>query len=220
MTKVLKTLDLDLKDIPKSKQKEAKRDVLEYLENEISRNVSKGVSPVKGERNFKSLSGPYAQGEKQGNSTPNLQLEGDLLDSLEFNNKRGSKISVGYSADNPEVEKADGHNQHSAKAKKDFWGEGKNKRKALPKRRYIPEKDQSFKPNIEKGIDRILDKFREDPEEKRREKQRRERRQEEQTIISTETTPERTQVDVAGQVFNDETIIELIRRELERSGLE
>ena len=213
MTKVLKTLDLNLKNIPKSKQRQAKRDVLEFLENEISRNVAKGRSPVEGET-FKTLSGAYAKGEKQGKTTPNLQLEGDLLEALEFNDKTGSKITVGYSPNNPEVEKADGHNQHSAKAKKEIWGDGKNARKALPKRRFIPEGGQDFKPVIRKGITRILDGYRDDPEKEKRERDQRRRLLERQTVTSVDEGPEQVQVQVEGSLFSDDNIIDLLTREL------
>lgn len=208
MTKILKRLDLDLKDIPRNKKKQAKRDVLDYLENEIQRHVSKGKSPVKGEGNFNKLNSDYARTEKQGNSIANLQLEGDLMQALEFNDKFGSIVEVGYSSDNSEIDKADGHNQFSADAKKETWGTGKNKRKALPKRRFIPESTQTFNKSIMNGVDRILEDYRIEPEEQRRNRA---------TITRVEDTPDRTLVETQSKLFDEENIIDLLRREFERT---
>jgi len=208
MTKILKRLDLDLKDIPRNKRKEAKRDALDFLENEIQRHVSRGKSPVHGEGSFKTLNPKYSKDEKQGNSIANLQLEGDLMEALELNDKTGATIEVGYSSKNPEIEKADGHNQFSADAKKPTWGTGKNKRKALPKRRYIPESSQSFKKSIMNGIDKILNEHRVDPEVQR---------QNRVTITRVEDTPEETRVETQSNLFDEENIIDLLRREFERT---
>lgn len=70
-----------------------------------------------------------------------------MLDALEFRTTTGG-IEVGI-FDSSEVPKADGHNNFSGDSK-------------LPKRRFIPEKNQSFRPIIESGIEAVLDRYRTD----------------------------------------------------------
>ena len=59
----------------------------------------------------------------------------------------GNKLLVGV-FDKKEVPKADGHNN--------FSGESK-----LPKRRFIPDEDQSFRPSIMRKINILIDERRE-----------------------------------------------------------
>jgi len=143
MEKITKKIKLDLKDVPLDKRVKAKNDIGEYVIDEILRAVSEGKSPVSGEK-FKRLNKKYAKEEKNGDRTPNLELEGDLLDSLTFKRtKEGIEVGI-FSA--KETPKADGHNNFSGKSK-------------LPKRRFIPEKNQNFKNNINKGIKTITKDF-------------------------------------------------------------
>lgn len=144
---ITKKITLDLKGIQNKAQ--AKKDVGEFVVNEILRNLSEGKSPVSGER-FKKLSKEYADQFKGGDRKPNLELEGDMLDALTFKN-RADGIEVGVFK-KKELGKADGHNNFSGDSK-------------LPKRRFIPDEGQDFKANINKGIKQILAEYREPPTE-------------------------------------------------------
>jgi phage gpG-like protein len=126
-------------------------EVADYLENEVMRTISKGVSPVKGEGNFQRLDAKYAKNFKGGSRTSNLELEGDLKDSLIVKPATGSFIKFGH--EGAQVPKADGHNQISSKAKR--WAVGAE----MPKRRYIPDDGQKFKDNITSEIKKIIKDF-------------------------------------------------------------
>lgn len=121
----------------------------EFVVNEILRSVSEGKSPVSGRGQFKKLNKLYADEEKGGDRNPNLELDGDMLDALTYKPVSGNNIEVGIFASS-QVPKADGHNN--------FSGESK-----LPTRRFIPEEDESFKKNINQGINRILKDFKRVP---------------------------------------------------------
>jgi hypothetical protein len=143
---IAKKITLDLTGIPTSKKSEVKQEVGDFVRDEILREVAQGKSPVSGEGTFARLNKDYAKNEKGGNTTPNLELDGDMLDALEYRNTRdGIKIGIFKSS---EVPKADGHNNFSGDSR-------------LPQRRFIPEEDQSFKSRIEKGIQRIVDEYKE-----------------------------------------------------------
>lgn len=152
VTEVSKLIKLDLSRIPTSSIDAAKKEVGDYLIEEILRHVGDGKSPVTGE-SWAKLSKDYADEFKGGNTTPTMQLYGDLLDSLRIEPLAGNELKIGHFGG--EAPKADGHNQHSVEAK--IWAITKD----FPKRRYIPEDGQKFKPNIESGITEILNGYRE-----------------------------------------------------------
>lgn len=157
---VSKILTLDLNRIPEEDIKAAKKEVGDYLIEEILRNVGDGKSPVRGE-NWTKLSKDYADEFKGGNRTPTMQLYGDLLDSLKSTGDglAQNKLKVGHFSDSGQAPKADGHNQHSFEAK--LWAASKE----FPKRRYIPEADQNFNVKIMAGVKDILDGYRVRPED-------------------------------------------------------
>jgi len=145
LTKISKNITLDLKDVPPSQRATVKREVGEFVVEEILRSVSAGDSPVAGRNKFKRLNRDYADAEKGGNTTPNLELDGDMLDSLTFKNSTKG-VQVGIFAAS-EVPKADGHNNFSGKSK-------------LPTRRFVPDKSEKFDADIERGITAIVNEFR------------------------------------------------------------
>lgn len=153
VTEVSKLIRLDLSRIPTDKIDDAKKEVGDYLIEEILRYVGDGKSPVQGER-WTKLSKEYADEFKGGNRTPTMQLYGDLLDSLKADIKAApDAIKIGHFGE--EAPKADGHNQHSVEAK--IWATAKD----FPKRRYIPEDSQDFNGKIKNGINEILNGYRE-----------------------------------------------------------
>jgi hypothetical protein len=144
--KQTKNLTLDLSNIPTTSQNKAKEDVGEFVRNEILRFVSSGKSPVAGRGAFDRLNKEYADAKKGGNRSPNLELEGDLLDSLKYE-VTSTGIEVGI-FDSDEAPKADGHNNFSGLSK-------------LPTRRFIPDASESFQGRIMTGVSQILDRYRE-----------------------------------------------------------
>jgi hypothetical protein len=152
--KLMHYLDLEeygFNDIPLGRRQDAKEEVADYLLNETLRFLSKGTSPVKGEGRFRILNQKYAKNEKGGVRTSNLELEGDLKDSLISKPADGAFIKYGHKG--PQVPKADGHNQLSTKAK--TWAAASGH----PKRRYIPNDGQKFVSEITNEIKAIISDF-------------------------------------------------------------
>lgn len=152
--KLLHFLDLNeygLEQVPPENRPAAKREVADYLVNEVLRKLNAGTSPVKGEGRFRILDPKYAKKEKAGVRTANLQLEGDLLDSLKSAPANDSFIKFGH--EGGEVPKADGHNQLSGKAQS--WAS----KSRHPKRRYIPDSGQKFTDDITEEIELIIKQF-------------------------------------------------------------
>lgn len=202
MTAVYKKLTLDLEGIPENRIRSAKKAVLNVIENEISRSLAKGRSPVKGEV-FPKLDDDYADDQKQGNRTPNLQLEGDMLEAVEYDVLSGDQIGFGFKEGNSQIDKADGHNQFSADSKKAIWNNGAKK---LPKRRFIPEENQSFKPSTQKLIDLELNKFRSV------------NRSTEQALQDNIVGDSVQELNFGGNLFSEETIVSELLREISLNG--
>ena len=131
---------------PTPKEKKAALEEISFLVHaEILRKVSEGKSPVAGYGNFKKLNKDYAKAQKGGDTTPNLELTGDMLTSLEVKPSRG-KIVVQIKG--KQGDKADGHNNHSGESQ-------------LPLRRFIPADDEFFSRDIEQSINAIIQDYEE-----------------------------------------------------------
>ena len=117
-------------------------DVGDFLVEQILLSVGKGKSPVSGE-SFKSLSKDYKDKKiKLGASPiPNLELTGEMLNSLTYRTTSDG-IEIGFFDD--QAWKADGHLK--------FSGE----KNGTPKRRFLPDVGQSFKKDIDKEINKII----------------------------------------------------------------
>lgn len=146
---IKKTLKFNLEDVPQGQREEALTQVGEFLIDSILERVSEGKSPVAGER-FRQLKSNYADKKKGGDRTPNLELTGDLLDSLSFR-VIDTGIEVGYfsGVSQNTLGKADGHNNFSGQSK-------------LPTRRFIPLDNQEFMPTIQRELNAIINEFKED----------------------------------------------------------
>jgi hypothetical protein len=156
-TRLVHFLDLDeygLNDVPEEFRGEAKREVADYLKNEVLRFLDRGTSPVAGEGRFKILDTKYAKREKGGVKTSNLELEGDLKDSLIVEPSTGSFIKFGH--EGSQTEKADGHNQISSRAQR--WAASFDGA-PFPKRRYIPDSGQRFTDSITSEVKKIINDF-------------------------------------------------------------
>lgn len=139
-------MKLPLTDIPKNERETVKKEVGNYIIEAILTDVSKATSPVQGGGWKKGLTDKYAKiKSKYSNQLiANMELHGDLLDSLEFKTTSNG-IEVGI-WDKSEVPKADGHNN--------FSGESK-----LPERRFIPYKGQKFKKDILDEVASIISNY-------------------------------------------------------------
>lgn len=139
--------------IPDRITKEDKEEFLErvgeYLVQSMLDSIAEGVSPVEGVGRFKSLSREYANEEKKGDTNPNMDEHGDMLNALTFKIV-GNKIKVGI-FDKKQAIKSYAHNTG-------FKGHPKLEGKA-PKRQFIPEEGQKLKKEILRGIGDITDDY-------------------------------------------------------------
>lgn len=142
--KQTKIIKLDLSQIKGRAEKAiVKKEIGDFIINEILLSVSNGKSPVAGfNKPFKKLNSKYAKEHKGNNRTANLELEGDMLDALISKNKAGDKIEIGIFAKKQQG-KADGHNNLSGESN-------------LPTRRFIPDENENFKRFINNGINQII----------------------------------------------------------------
>ena len=97
--------------------------------------MDRGRGRVSGEDRFKKLSKKYANKMKGGNRLPDLELFGDLKTAQRVKKEKQSLV---HTVLQREQEKADGHNQHTSKAKN--WA--KSFKEDFPKRRFIPSKKE------------------------------------------------------------------------------
>jgi len=153
-TEILHRLDLTeygLEDVPQESKAVAKKDVADYLANQILREVNSGRSPVQGEGRFKRLEPEYSLREKGGSRLSDLENEGDLLNDFKVSLDDGPFLEVGHKGS--QTPKADGHNQLSSKAK--TWA----RKTGFPRRRYIPDDGQTFTKPIVSEIREIIGEY-------------------------------------------------------------
>lgn len=187
-----KEIELDLSNVPKEVQSDAKAEVGAYLLDEILTRLGKGESPVSGEK-FRKLSKKYADRYKGGNTTPNLELEGDMLAALDFSQSKNGVI-VGI-MDKSQRPKADGHNNLSGQSLL---------AKAGYQRRFIPASDQNFKKDIMSGVQEIIAQYEQLDEQSTSE-----------ADVSITDRQSTTPVSVTvGELFNSESLAEMILRRL------
>ena len=207
VTKVIKEITLDLENIPFNAQSEAKKEVGDYIVNEILREVADGRSPVQGESKFQRLDKKYAKKEKGGQMLANLELEGDLLSALKFTDLGADRIEIGVRG--KEAPKADGHNQLSFEAKN--WA----RQKKFPKRRFIPDDNQSFKKNIMREVDSILQSYRVETVQPSQPKQSIFNSGNEIKIDTTVSQPSQTSIDI-NNIFTDENLFDTLLKQVGR----
>ena len=118
-----------------------KDEVGELLVETILLAVGSSRSPISGE-DWPPLSNDYAdfkQNEGRG-SRANMELNGDMLDALEFvRTVEGIRLQI----TGDQAPKADGHNN--------FSGES-----SLPRRKFLPERGDTFKGEINNQVDAII----------------------------------------------------------------
>lgn len=125
-----------------STKKRIKSEVGEFLVEQTLLAVGDAISPLTG-KGFKSLEKKYkALKKSKGLGTkPNLEFQGDLLDSVSFQPTKNG-IKIGH-INSKEAPKADGHNNFSGKS-------------SLPLRRYLPGKKDKYKKSISIEVDKII----------------------------------------------------------------
>ena len=132
---------------------EALDEIADFVLESVLTDVGNQKSPVTG-REFKRLSKDYAEKKKAegGTPVPNLEMEGDLMDSVRVK-KRGRKLVLTVDGELEQL-KADNHNKFSPESKAT----------AVPARKFIPnaEEGESFRPDIRRGIKELLSDYLED----------------------------------------------------------
>ena len=147
---VTKKLKINLRGVDPDDRRSVLEEIGEFVVDSILDRVGEGKSPVEKEK-FKKLSKEYAEREKSGDRTPNLDLFGDMLDALDFQvNVSSGEVEIGI-FDSDEAAKAFGHNTG-------FQGHPTLKGKGL-KRRFIPRESQRFDSEIRSGIRDIIEEF-------------------------------------------------------------
>jgi hypothetical protein len=120
------------------------KEIASVLRDEILSRIADGVSPVSGHR-WRSLNRVYAETEKSGDDTANLDLTGDMLNRFTVK-VRGNKLVVMVDGNDELTKgKVEGHNQHDD-----------GLAHPLPKRRFIPDDSQTFAKPIMREIADIV----------------------------------------------------------------
>lgn len=145
--------------LPSDVKEQALEEVGRYVATEIALIVGYGNSPVEGHGAFKRLTEDYANEEKGGDRSPNLELEGEMMRALDWRVEM-DEIKIGF-FDKDQAIKAYGHNTGM---KGHPWLDG-----VAPVRRIIPEKDENFNKDIMAGVADIIDSYIEAFEEEREE---------------------------------------------------
>lgn len=142
---ITKKVSVDLPDgLSRSEKEELLEEIGEYIKITMLDMIGEGKSPVTG-RKWKNLSENYA--DKKGTKLSNMDLEGDLLDALEYEVKRGN-LYIGW-WDESQAPKAYGH---TTGMEGHPWLDGK-----APVRKLIPREDENFSAEIRNGIQTIIE---------------------------------------------------------------
>lgn len=121
-------------------------DIARFVESEILQSVASEESPVEGEGSFSPLSKEYAKiKKKQGKGgKANLKLNFDMLPKLKVTVPSPDKIRISISG--KQGDKAQGHCQI-----------GEAGPKGVPKRRFIPARQQRLRSDIMDGVELLID---------------------------------------------------------------
>lgn len=143
-TELTSTLDLssELSGLSKSARLDALEEVGEFLVEQTLVNAAESSSLVKGEKIPALTSKQYKLKKRAevGNSSANLELSGEMLDSVDYK-VSGETVTIGVFGD--AALRADGHNNFSGKS-------------SLPKRRIFPAEGQEYKDQVMREVRRII----------------------------------------------------------------
>ena len=168
-----------LNEVPEDRQQTTKAQVGEFVVSRIKRSLRGLSSPVQGEGFKSTLSDSYkAYKIKQGaGSSANLRLFGDLLNSLTYEVSKSPQLGIGHTGlgrdGRPNARKCVGHCHFE--------------NSTLPRRRYLPDRGQSYKKSIEEGIQNIVN---------------------ENKLISLEDV--QLGDDILSQVFDEQSLLDLL----------
>lgn len=139
---------VEVDSIPRAKRADVIEAVGNYVLESVLSDVGGKKSPVTGEA-FAPLSSKYKAIKKKKGGTPvaNLELDGDMLNALKITKAKGSELKL-YIPPGKQALKADNHNKFSAASKGT----------PVPARKFIPndKEDETFRPQIIKGIKSII----------------------------------------------------------------
>lgn len=144
----------EIAGLDKPRNKSVRRDALEeiadYVKTEMLQYIGEGKSPVQGGEWQRKLSKAYAEAKAKVSSAgfANMELTGDMLDALDFKIKGDGTIEIGWFG-GENAAKAHGH-------------QNGNDDTNLPVRQLVPDKKQTFRKDIVKGMKEIADAFSED----------------------------------------------------------
>lgn len=131
---------IDTAGLTVSEKDQIKQTIGEFIYDRILEDTSNQMSAVTGKR-WKGLSKKYKKiKSKVAMGVANLELTGDMLDALEYRPYRDG-IEIGV-FDSDEGLKAENHNKTTKRALKT----------PLPKRQFIPHKNESFRAGIMKDV--------------------------------------------------------------------
>lgn len=146
-TELSSTIDLseELKGLSKQDRLSALDEIGEFLVEQTLVNAAESESIVKGEKIPALSSKPYKlkKRDEVGNTRANLELTGEMLDSVDYK-ASGNSVTIGVYGE--AALRADGHNNFSGKS-------------SLPKRRIFPSEGQEYKPSIQKEISKIISDY-------------------------------------------------------------
>jgi hypothetical protein len=141
----IKELDLE---IPRSHRREAMEAAANYIREAMLDYIGEGKSPVSGGKWVRSLTKEYAKLKSEESSAgfANLELSGDLLDSLIVESTTNS-ITIDVPSD--QEGKAEGH----------LTGVYGDHSKSIRPRQFMPQPGETFKRDILQGLKEILSEF-------------------------------------------------------------
>jgi hypothetical protein len=141
----IKELELD---IPRSKRREALETAASFLKEAVLEYIGDAKSPVAGGKWIRRLEPSYREKkiEESGVDFANLELTGDLLDSLDVDVNKGKVI---FDVSEDEYRVAEGHISG-------IYGE--NSKKVKP-RQFLPQGKETFKKSILEDLKALLQEY-------------------------------------------------------------
>lgn len=138
-----------IEQVPESLRDEVLEEIAQFVRDSILDYVGEGKSPVAGGVYRSRLTQPYADAEKGGDTLANLDLNGDMLNALDYRIE-GDKVVIGI-FDSDQAIKSYAHNTgyegHPTLAGKGYI------------RQFIPNEDELLKAEIIRGIGRIIEDY-------------------------------------------------------------
>ncbi len=139
--------DLKVK-VPRSKVREAREALAEYLLEQVLIKIGQGKSPVTG-RSFPKLNKDYADREHMGRTESVLELSGDMLSALEAK-VSGTKVVLEVPRGSDEADRAEGNNLGTYGQASPIAGKA---------RKFIPLEDEFFSSDIERKLKEFLEDY-------------------------------------------------------------